>query len=83
VPCIPCLADNIRTGSNIDYRAGGGGNTKDRRAKIQGKNQKLNEERFRRIQEEEKAKLTKATEGGKTIDESAIHPSRRGRVPLV
>lgn len=64
-------------------RAGGGGNTKDRRAKIEGKNQKLNEERLRRIQEEEKAKLTKASEGGKTIDESAIHPSRRGRVPVV
>jgi nucleolar protein 6 len=76
------LADAIRTGTNIDYRAGGGGNTKDRRAKIQGKNQKLNEERFRKIQEEEKVKLAKATEGGKTIDESAIHPSRRGRVPV-
>ena len=43
----------------------------------------MNEERFRRIQEEEKAKLAKASEGGKTIDESAIHPSRRGRVPVV
>jgi len=67
---------------NVELTAGGGGNTKDRRAKIEGKNQKLNEERFRRIQEEEKAKLAKASEGGKTIDESAIHPSRRGRVPV-
>lgn len=67
---------------NVELTAGGGGNTKDRRAKIQGKNEKLNEERFRRIQEEEKAKLAKAAEGGKTIDESAIHPSRRGRVPV-
>ncbi|PMD14350.1 hypothetical protein NA56DRAFT_530466, partial [Hyaloscypha hepaticicola] len=41
---------------NVELTAGGGGNTKDRRAKIQGKNEKLNEERFRRIQEEEKAK---------------------------
>jgi nucleolar protein 6 len=43
----------------------------------------LNEERIRRIQEEDKAKLEKATKEGKTIDESAIHPSRRGRVPVV
>jgi len=62
------------------YSAGGGGNTKDRRAKIQEKNQKLNEQRFRRIQEEEKAKLEKKKESG-AIDESAIHPSRRARVP--
>ncbi|KAE9370544.1 hypothetical protein N431DRAFT_344280 [Stipitochalara longipes BDJ] len=67
---------------NVELTAGGGGNTKDRKAKIQGKNEKLNEERFRRIQEEAKAKLEKAPEGGKTIDESAIHPSRRGRVPV-
>jgi hypothetical protein len=60
--------------------AGGGGNTQERRQKIEGKNQKLNEERFRRIQEEEKAKLEKK-EGG-PIDESAIHPSRRGRVQV-
>jgi nucleolar protein 6 len=66
----------------VIFRAGGGGNTKDRRAKIEGKNQKLNEERLRKIQEEEKAKLRKASEGGKTIDESAIHPSRRGRVSV-
>jgi len=79
---LPCLVGGIWTGTNMEYRAGGGGNTKDRRAKIQGKNEKLNEERFRRIQEEEKAKLAKAAEGGKTIDESAIHPSRRGRVPV-
>jgi nucleolar protein 6 len=65
-----------------DCRAGGGGNTKERKAKIQGKNEKLNEERYRKIQEEAKAKLEKAPEGGKTIDESAIHPSRRGRVPV-
>ncbi len=49
------------------------------------KNAKLNEERIRRIHEEEKAKLTRAAEGGMNgaaaIDESAIHPSRRGRVP--
>ncbi|PMD46389.1 hypothetical protein L207DRAFT_507304 [Hyaloscypha variabilis F] len=67
---------------NVELTAGGGGNTKERKAKIQGKNEKLNEERYRKIQEEAKAKLEKAPEGGKTIDESAIHPSRRGRVPV-
>ena len=65
------------------YRAGGGGNTKDRKAKIQAKNTKLNEERVRKIHEEEKAKAEKAMEGQKqaAIDESAIHPSRRRMVP--
>jgi nucleolar protein 6 len=56
---------------------GGGGNSKDRKAKIQDKNQKLNEERARRIQEEEKAKATKI---GTSVDENSIHPSRRTRV---
>jgi len=65
---------------NVELTAGGGGNTQERRQKIEGKNQKLNEERFRRIQEEEKAKLEKKESG--TIDESAIHPSRRGRVQV-
>jgi nucleolar protein 6 len=60
-------------------RAGGGGNTKDRKDKIKAKNEKLNEERSRRIHEEAKAKAEKR-EGG-TIDENSIHPSRRTRVP--
>jgi len=64
--------------------AGGGGNTKERRAKIQGKNEKLNEERVRRAQEEAKAKLTKGQKKNEAgIDESAIHPSRRRNVPEV
>ena len=41
------------------HSAGGGGNTKERRGKIQEKNLKLNEQRVRRMQEEEKAKLEK------------------------
>ncbi|TVY57566.1 putative RNA-binding protein [Lachnellula cervina] len=64
---------------NVELTAGGGGNTQERRQKIEGKNQKLNEQRFRRIQEEEKVKLEKK-DGA--VDESAIHPSRRGRVPV-
>jgi nucleolar protein 6 len=59
---------------------GGGGNTKNRKAKITEKNAKLNEERVRRMQEEEKAKLTKAAQSS-GVDESAIHPSRRRFVP--
>ncbi|CZT50984.1 related to potato small nuclear ribonucleoprotein U2B and human splicing factor homolog [Rhynchosporium secalis] len=70
---------------NVNLTAGGGGNTKERKGKIEEKNQKLDEERIRRRQEEEKAKLTKRAEGEKKdlIDESAIHPSRRGRVPVM
>lgn len=49
--------------------------------KIEAKNAKLNEERIRKIHEEEKVKLEKA--GAAAIDESAIHPSRRGRVPVL
>ncbi|TVY28816.1 putative RNA-binding protein [Lachnellula hyalina] len=65
---------------NVELTAGGGGNTQERRQKIEGKNQKLNEQRFRRIQEEEKVKLEK--KDGGAIDESAIHPSRRARVQV-
>ncbi|KAH6671721.1 hypothetical protein B0J14DRAFT_79684 [Halenospora varia] len=65
---------------NVELTAGGGGNTKDRRAKIEQKNSKLNEERIRKIQEEEKAKWAKKAEAG-GVDESAIHPSRRRFVP--
>jgi nucleolar protein 6 len=62
--------------------AGGGGNTKDRRAKIQDKNTKLNEERVRRLQEEEKTKWEKrAKQPPQELDENGIHPSRRGIVP--
>ncbi len=71
---------------NVDLTAGGGGNTKQRREKIEVKNEKLNEERVRKIQEEEKAKWEKKAKGGAAevkIDESGIHPSRRGRVPIV
>lgn len=61
------------------YSAGGGGKTKARQAKIGEKNQKLTEQRIRRMQEEEKAKFTKKNEG--VADADGIHPSRRGFVP--
>ncbi|TAQ88193.1 hypothetical protein B7494_g3509 [Chlorociboria aeruginascens] len=63
---------------NVELSAGGGGNSKDRRSKIDSKNRKLNKERSQRIQEEQKAKSAKS---GASIDES-IHPSRRGLVPV-
>jgi nucleolar protein 6 len=59
-------------------RAGGGGKTKHRQAKIGEKNQKLNEQRTRRIHEEEKTKLVKKQNA---ISYDGIHPSRRARVP--
>lgn len=60
------------------HSAGGGGNTKERRQKIKGKNEKLQEQRVRKIQEDEKTKFEKRE--GAAMDESAIHPSRRARV---
>lgn len=60
-------------------RAGGGGNKQNRHIKIYEKNQKLNEQRIRRMNEE-KAKLAKKDLG---IDQSDVHPSRRARVPAM
>lgn len=71
------------------YSAGGGGNTKERKAKIVEKNEKLSEQRTRKIGEEEKQKLEKKTgvrvdavPGAKATkeDKEGIHPSRRARV---
>ena len=59
-------------------RAGGGGSKQNRHAKINEKNQKLNEERLRRLHEEEKTKLVKRD---LAIDHNDVHPSRRARVP--
>lgn len=73
----------------VPYSAGGGGNTKERKAKIVEKNEKLAEQRTRKIGEEEKLKLEKRTgvkvdtpAGVKATkeDKEGIHPSRRARV---
>lgn len=92
-------ASNPRTGKtypderkiNVELTAGGGGNTTARKDKIRAKNEKLNEERVRRIENEEKAKFQRRRDnagkqnGGAPqddgADEGGIHPSRRGRVP--
>ncbi len=73
------------------FRAGGGGNTDNRKERIRVKNGKLNDERVRRIQGEEMKRALKADGraggdgegpgGGNPIDESAVHPSRRRMVP--
>lgn len=63
---------------NVELTAGGGGNTKERRGKIREKNEKLMEQRTRRIGEEEKQKLVKR--GVPEEDHGGIHPSRRSRV---
>jgi nucleolar protein 6 len=63
----------------ISERAGGGGKSKHRQAKISEKNQKLNKERVRRLREEERAKLVKKDMTMIHYDE--VHPSRRARVP--
>ncbi|OBT73737.1 hypothetical protein VF21_07147 [Pseudogymnoascus sp. 05NY08] len=63
---------------NVELTAGGGGNTKVRKGKIAEKNEKLMEQRTRRIGEEEKQKLVKR--GVPEEDQSGIHPSRRARV---
>ncbi|KAL5353524.1 hypothetical protein ACLOAV_001561 [Pseudogymnoascus australis] len=63
---------------NVELTAGGGGNTKARKGKIAEKNEKLMEQRTRRIGEEEKQKLVKR--GVTEEDQTGIHPSRRARV---
>ncbi|GAQ44706.1 hypothetical protein AtubIFM55763_008604 [Aspergillus tubingensis] len=66
---------------NVELTAGGGGNSKDRKEKIEAKNKKLFEERQRNAKEiqKEKQRLEKVEETG--VDDYAhIHPSRRPRM---
>ncbi|PQE27781.1 hypothetical protein CJF31_00010046 [Rutstroemia sp. NJR-2017a BVV2] len=69
---------------NVELTAGGGGNTKDRRSKIQEKNQKLNEQRIRQAQETENKVKGNKNSGGSSAqvlaDDSGMHPSRRARI---
>jgi nucleolar protein 6 len=72
---------------NVELTAGGGGNTENRRQKIQKKNEKLNKERERRAAENLKTKLKKekerlVSEGEQKVDQEGVHPSRRARVPM-
>ncbi|ESZ89462.1 hypothetical protein SBOR_10153 [Sclerotinia borealis F-4128] len=73
---------------NVELTAGGGGNTKDRRSKIKGKNEKLNEQRVRQAQEADNSKVdnpkvgkNKAVEVQHVLaEDSGIHPSRKARI---
>ncbi|KAJ8058525.1 hypothetical protein OCU04_012708 [Sclerotinia nivalis] len=69
---------------NVELTAGGGGNTKDRRSKIKGKNEKLNEQRVRQAQEADNPKVSKnkAVEGVQHVlaEDSGVHPSRKARI---
>lgn len=64
--------------------AGGGGKTKQRQEKIRAKNEKLDENRTKRIEKEKQTKDEAAGKAGQQQQsnwEDSIHPSRRGRVP--
>lgn len=69
----------------FDRAGGGGAKSKERKEKLQTKNEKLNEERKRRALEEEKqgrkVKRKAESTGVTAVDDNDIHPSRRGRVP--
>jgi len=71
--------DVLRKGAFI-YRAGGGGTSKDRREKLSAKNEKLNEERKRKMREEEKLKLEKQVKNAEENGNKGIHPSRLARI---
>lgn len=73
---------------NVELTAGGGGKSGDRMDKVREKNQKLNEERARRIAKEElekeesaKAKKDKKVPAVDNREELFVHPSRRAHVP--
>ncbi|CUS14483.1 unnamed protein product [Tuber aestivum] len=69
---------------NVELTAGGGGaKSKDRREKLRAKNVRLNDQRKRRIEEEEKLKgekRVKRAAEGEGGSEGGVHPSRRGNV---
>lgn len=72
----------VNTFTDYYHSVGGGGKTQERKEKIKEKNVRLNDQRARRIQEEEKAKWEKkVAKGDAALDESGIHPSRRRLVP--
>lgn len=62
-------------------RAGGGGKTKQRQEKIRAKNEKLDENRAKRIDREKMAKKEGAGGEDKAQSNGGIHPSRLARLP--
>ncbi|KAF8419645.1 hypothetical protein EV426DRAFT_614206 [Tirmania nivea] len=65
---------------NVELTAGGGGISKARREKLSVKNEKLNEERKRKVQEEEKLKVEKRAKNVEGNGNEGIHPSRLARM---
>lgn len=72
------LRKHGRTKSDIKIRAGGGGNTEQRKTKIKVKNEKLDEDRARYAAR--KAEFEKAAEKAKEEGQGSIHPSRMARM---
>ncbi|PKS09370.1 hypothetical protein jhhlp_003984 [Lomentospora prolificans] len=69
---------------NVELTAGGGGKTSNRMDKIKRKNEKLNANRLKRIEQEKEEKKHKAKEtNGNGGAEDSMHPSRRARLPGV
>ncbi|PHH71228.1 hypothetical protein CDD80_5425 [Ophiocordyceps camponoti-rufipedis] len=67
---------------NVELTAGGGGKTQFRKEKIREKNQKLDENRARRIQKEMEGKDGAVASGtGQQAMGDSIHPSRLARNP--
>jgi nucleolar protein 6 len=60
----------------VEYSAGGGGNTENRKQKIKTKNDKLNEDRKRYA--ERKKEYEEAAKKAKEQGHGDIHPSRMG-----
>jgi nucleolar protein 6 len=83
------MMETLTEEKNKNSAGGGGGKSDVRKDKIKAKNHKLNEERVRKMQEEEAAKLAKDKKKGDKKPAAAqdyneaddIHPSRRGWVP--
>ncbi|AWU77086.1 hypothetical protein CAS74_001015 [Pichia kudriavzevii] len=65
---------------NVELTAGGGGNSKERVEKIKTKNEKLEQERLKRLQAEKDKKAEKSKgnegEGEAAVDENGVHPDR-------
>ncbi|KAM0355717.1 hypothetical protein ACHAPU_000103 [Fusarium lateritium] len=67
---------------NVELTAGGGGKTKKRQDKIKEKNQKLNENRTKRIEREKTAKDENKGNGDtRQAGADGVHPSRRAHIP--
>ncbi|RJE24871.1 RNA binding protein [Aspergillus sclerotialis] len=67
---------------NVELTAGGGGKSKNRKAKIEAKNERLEGQRKRAVEQlqQEKAKKAEIKEKGGKDDFAGVHPSRLSRM---